>query len=71
MSTRLCLPKDLRVSMYHLEKVLIDYSAYIPEGKALDMGCGYGRHSLCLARKGFYVEEISLSEESVAGCTWM
>ena len=53
--------------MNHPEMVLVDCSAHVPKGKALDLGCGYVRNSLYLARKGFYVEATSLPEESVAG----
>lgn len=34
----------------------------LPEASVLDLCCGYGRHSLELARRGFHVTGVDLSE---------
>ncbi len=38
---------------------------HAPSGRALDIGAGDGRHSIFLARNGFTVEAVDLSEEAV------
>lgn len=37
-----------------------------PSGRALDIGAGDGRHSIFLARSGFSVEAVDISEAAVA-----
>ena len=37
-----------------------------PSGRALDIGAGDGRHTIFLARSGFSVEAVDISEEAVA-----
>jgi len=44
------------------------YLRAIPKGKALDLGIGEGRNALFLARNGFEVEGIDLSQEAVRRC---
>jgi 2-polyprenyl-3-methyl-5-hydroxy-6-metoxy-1,4-benzoquinol methylase len=44
-----------------LDNVLIKYKA-----KVLDMACGAGRHSIILAKKGFIVTAVDLSENLLA-----
>ncbi|MFW5866482.1 MAG: class I SAM-dependent methyltransferase [Armatimonadota bacterium] len=39
---------------------------HLSSGRALDIGAGEGRHSIFLARSGFVVEAVDLSEEAVA-----
>lgn len=36
-----------------------------PTGRALDIGAGDGRHSVFLARNGFHVEAVDISEQAV------
>lgn len=36
-----------------------------PHSKILDLGCGRGRHSISLARKGYHVKGIDLSERAI------
>ena len=45
---------------------LIDYLKPAPGARMLDVACGKGRHSLQLAKKGFDVTGIDLSEDSIA-----
>lgn len=40
----------------------------IPKGKALDLGIGEGRNAFYLARNGFEVEGLDISEEAVKRC---
>lgn len=40
--------------------------AHAPSGRALDIGSGDGRHAVFLARSGFEVEAVDISEEAVA-----
>lgn len=40
----------------------------IPKGKALDLGVGEGRNAFYLARNGFEVEGIDVSQEAVKRC---
>jgi len=44
------------------------YLRAISKGKALDLGLGEGRNALFLARSGFEVEGIDLSQEAVRRC---
>lgn len=45
---------------------LIDYLKPAPGARMLDVACGKGRHSMHLAKKGFDVTGIDLSEDSIA-----
>lgn len=45
--------------------LLIEYLSIIPKGKALDIACGEGRNSIYLARHGFEVEAIDISEAAI------
>ncbi len=36
-----------------------------PRGRALDIGCGEGRHSLYLAQKGYTVDAVDMSEKAI------
>ena len=38
---------------------------HAPSGRALDIGAGDGRHSVFLARSGFLVEAVDISEQAV------
>ncbi len=40
----------------------------IPKGKALDLGIGEGRNAFYLARNGFEVEGLDISQEAVKKC---
>jgi len=44
---------------------IFDTFADIPVRKVLDIGCGYGRHSLELSRRGYDVLGIDLSEDAI------
>lgn len=44
---------------------LLDYLLPKPDSKILDLACGEGRHSFFLAKKGFDVTGIDLSERSI------
>jgi SAM-dependent methyltransferase len=44
------------------EPVLVRFAESIPPGRALDIACGLGRHSLWLARKGWSVTAVDYSD---------
>jgi len=46
-------------------KFLTEWEPLLPEGKALDPGCGAGRNALFLASKGYEVDAIDYSEEAL------
>lgn len=46
-----------------LEEIVHEHG---PSGRALDIGAGDGRHSIFLARNGFTVEAVDISEKAVA-----
>jgi tellurite methyltransferase len=46
-------------------RFLVDNMALLPRGKALDVAMGVGRNSLYLARQGFKVEGVDISDEAV------
>ncbi len=45
---------------------LVDACALAPGMRVLDMGCGPGRHSLEMARRGFRVTGVDFTEQFVA-----
>lgn len=45
----------------HPSKLLADWVARIPRGRALDVACGRGRNALYLAQHGFEVDAIDIS----------
>ena len=52
---RATVPEQVTVKEVNFFK---DYFSLKPQAKILDMMCGYGRHSLALAREGFLVTAI-------------
>lgn len=52
------------VSLWGLEPdhLLKDYARLIPKGMVLDLGIGEGRDALFLAKMGYEVEGIDISE---------
>jgi SAM-dependent methyltransferase len=55
---------DARAFLDHL----VEYLKPPPGSSILDLGCGKGRHSLYLNRKGYTVTGIDLSEQSIRHC---
>lgn len=49
-----------------LEERIESIESLIPGGKAFDIACGEGRNSIFLARRGFDVTGIDISEEGLA-----
>ncbi len=43
-------------------KFIIESMGLSPGSRVLDLGCGYGRHAVYLARQGYYVVCLDLSE---------
>jgi SAM-dependent methyltransferase len=41
----------------------------IPPGRALDLGCGYGRAAILMARHGWQIDAIDYVPEAIAGAT--
>lgn len=54
------------VQVYAPRQIVLDALEYVPAGRALDLGCGYGRHSLLLAAKGFTVTAVDTDEVKLA-----
>jgi len=64
----LCTAEDYFGKKHGLTRThseVIAAMAYVPLGKALDIGCGSGRNSLYLALKGFQVEGIDTHAQSL------
>ncbi|MGH7141583.1 MAG: methyltransferase domain-containing protein [Minisyncoccia bacterium] len=47
-------------------ELVLDALQYVPKGEALDLGSGWGRHSLYLASKGFEVEAVDSDPSRLA-----
>ncbi|MDV2478502.1 class I SAM-dependent methyltransferase [Rhodococcus zopfii] len=41
--------------------VVVEFTAALPQGRALDLACGEGRHSLWLATRGWEVDGVDFS----------
>jgi len=57
--------------VHHREEpspVLVEHVHLLPKGRVLDLAMGRGRHAIYLAARGFTVEGIDASEESVRWC---
>lgn len=50
------------------DHLLIKYAKLIPKGKVLDLGIGEGRNALFLAKMGYEVEGIDISETAIERC---
>jgi cyclopropane fatty-acyl-phospholipid synthase-like methyltransferase len=46
---------------------VIDLAAQLPPGRALDLGCGYGRASIYLARLGWQVDGVDFVAQAIDG----
>ncbi len=47
------------------DKYLAMFLDEAPKGRALDIGCGEGRHSLFLAQNGYTVDAVDISEKAI------
>jgi len=47
--------------------LLLRFLPSLPRGRALDLACGSGRHSLALARSGFTVDAIDIASTALTG----
>jgi len=56
--------RDKKEAQFFLDR-LIDFLKPQPDAKILDVGCGRGRHSVYLNKKGFDVTGFDLSAESI------
>lgn len=50
------------------DSVLTEYVRISPQGAALDLGCGVGRHSIYLATLGYDVQAVDASESALEAC---
>jgi tellurite methyltransferase len=50
------------------DSALVEFLEVIPQGKAVDVGCGTGRNGLFLARKGFEVTCVDTSGAKLKRC---
>ncbi len=46
----------------HPSKIVQEYASIAPRGRALDLACGNGRNALFLARQGFTVDAVDISD---------
>ncbi|MCG8615965.1 MAG: methyltransferase domain-containing protein [Desulfobacterales bacterium] len=42
--------------------IVSKYLSFAPKGRALDIACGNGRNTICLARAGFEVDAVDISD---------
>jgi len=48
---------------------LVENVDLLPKGRALDIAMGYGRNAIFLAKAGFEVEGVDISDEAAAGAS--
>lgn len=53
------------IEIYAPRKIVMKALRYVSSGLALDFGCGFGRHSLFLAHKGFTVTAVEQDAEKL------
>ncbi|MBE0688171.1 MAG: class I SAM-dependent methyltransferase, partial [Anaerolineaceae bacterium] len=46
---------------------VIDLAALLPVGRVLDLGCGYGRASIYMARLGWQVDGVDFVAQAIEG----
>lgn len=46
-------------------RLLVDFSYILPKGRALDIACGEGRNAIYLARHGYRVDAVDISEVAI------
>lgn len=46
-------------------RLLLDFSYMLPKGRAMDIACGEGRNAIYLARQGYQVDAIDISEVAI------
>jgi SAM-dependent methyltransferase len=54
------VPRDTPYLRRHVDEVLA-FSGYVPGQRVLEVGCGMGRYTILLARRGVQVEGLDLS----------
>lgn len=45
-------------------------TAVLPPGRALDLGCGYGRTAIYLAQRGWQVDGVDFVPQAIEGANW-
>lgn len=53
------------VEIHKPRKIVLEALQYVTGGSALDLGAGFGRHSLLLAHKGFTVTAVEMGDEQI------